>query len=89
MTAAGADDEKAMLLHFHMVMWHITAPIHDDCSLLNDAISPYHDRTRNGKDGRFWVYDGPCPKRSVVINARSAETVIPDPMVMSPLSSTS
>jgi len=55
-----ADDEKPMLLrsycHAHA---HTTTPVHDDGSFFDDAVGPNHDGSRNGKNSRLGVYNGP------------------------------
>ena len=65
-------------------------PIHDNRGFLDDAVGSNHDRSCNSKNGGFWMYDGSCQwhQMGVSIEKRIYNTV-PEPMVMSPLSSTS
>jgi hypothetical protein len=38
---------------------HTTTPVHDDGSFFDDAVGPNHDGSRNGKNSRLGMYDGP------------------------------
>lgn len=64
-------------------------PVHDNSALFDDAPHPNHDGTCDSEYSRFGVYDCAYTQTFDTGMRGGMQEVLPEPIVISPLSSTS